>query len=104
MNIRPLNDWILVKLEPIETQIGSIIVPMGVAYRRAVVLATGPGTELPSGHRQPTGVEPGDRIIFHRAHGEHKQGRTLIKELGGEMLLLKPIDVLVVYEGELAVS
>jgi len=84
--------------------IGSIIIPMGVDHRRAVVLATGPGAELPSGVRQPTDVEPGDRVLFHRAHGEHVQGKVLIKELGGEMLLLKPADILVVYTGEVTVE
>jgi co-chaperonin GroES (HSP10) len=104
MTLRPLNDCILVALEPIDTQIGSIVIPGGVYFRRAIVLATGPGTELPDGRREPTGVTPGDRIVFHRAHGEHGPGRAVLKHLGGEMLLLKADDVLVIYEGELTVS
>jgi len=104
MNLKPLNDWILVKLLPIDKQLGSIIIPEGVDHRKAEVVATGPGLEYPNGAREPTGVVPGEKVLFNRAHGEHLQGKQMINKLGGDMLLLKPDDILLVYEGELEVS
>lgn len=102
--IRPLNDWILVKLMPIEHQVGSIFLPEGVDFRKATVISTGPGAENKKGKRMPTGVEPGEHVLFNRAHGEHKQGKQLIRELGEDMLLLQPEDILLVFDGELTVT
>ncbi len=102
--IQPLNDWILVEMDPIETVIGSIIVPEGVDHRKATVLATGPGKELKNGVRQPTDVEVGDRVVFNRAHGEHGTGKAIRSELGGGKLLIKPADILFVYQGHVVVE
>jgi chaperonin GroES len=104
VKVRPINDWILVKLDPINTQVGSIIIPEGVDNRTATVVSTGPGKELKTGVRQPTGVELGDRVLFSRACGEHLQGKRLLRELGDDTLLLKPEDILVVFEGDVVVG
>jgi len=102
--IRPLHDWILVEMDPIETTLGSIIIPEGLDHRKATVLATGPGKELKTGLREPTGVVVGDRVIFNRAHGEHGQGKAIRSELGGGKLLIKPADILFAYQGHLVVE
>jgi chaperonin GroES len=101
--IRPMNDWILVKMDPIETMVGSIFVPIGTVNRKATVLAVGPGKEEPSGVRQPVGVEPGDRVVFHRSHGEHLQGKQLVGVLGEDHLLIRPGDVLLVFTEDLQI-
>lgn len=94
--IRPLHDWILVKMDPLEHMVGSIFLPSGTVERKATVLAVGPGVEESNGLRQPVGVEPGERVIFHRAHGEHSQGKQLSQALGEDLLLIKPRDILLV--------
>jgi chaperonin GroES len=104
MPVNPLNDWILVKLDPIETMVGSIFIPCGVDHRKATVEKVGPGKCFPNGVRIPVGVQVGDRVVFSRAHGEHKQGKQLLTELGGDYLLIKPEDILVVMEEEVEVT
>jgi co-chaperonin GroES (HSP10) len=99
-----LHDWILVKMDPVQKQVGSIFLPEGVDYRTATVLCAGPGKERPTGQREPIEVAAGDRLIFHRAHAEHGQGRAMVTELGDDQVLIKPRDVLVVFEGELQAS
>lgn len=102
--IRPLHDWILVKMDPVQQQVGSIFLPEGVDFRAATVLSVGPGKERPTGQREPMEVSPGDRLVFHRAHAEHGQGRAMVTELGDDRVLIKPRDVLVVFEGKLEVT
>jgi co-chaperonin GroES (HSP10) len=102
--IRPINDWILVKMDPVETRVGSIYVPDGVDHYKATVVSSGPGKELSTGVRQPTELVPGDRVVFSRAHGEHKQGKLLLQMLGSDHLLIKPSDVLFAFEGDVVVS
>ena len=98
MKIRPITDWVLVKMDPLETQVGSIFIPdtaVGQANRKATVESVGP---------EVTELAPGDRVVFNRAHGEHLQGKQLLRELGEDRLLIKPEDILFAYEGELVVS
>jgi chaperonin GroES len=104
MNVQPINDWILVALDPIEDHVGIIYLPAGVDHRKATVLATGPGKLLPNGVLQPTDVVVGERVVFNRAHGEHLQGKKLLHLLGGDKLLIKPEDVLFVMNEEVTVS
>jgi hypothetical protein len=95
MTLRPLGRWILVQLDPLETAVGHIVVPQGVDHRKATVEAVGP---------EVTDLQPGERVVFHRAHGEHQQGKQLLRGLGGDHLLIKPEDILFVFEGELEVA
>jgi len=98
MPVRPLNDWILLELLPVETKIGLIEIPNGVTYQKGVVRDTGPGKELKGGLREPTGVEPGQTVVFHRSHGEHKQGKHLVQVLGGGFLLVRPQDIILILD------
>lgn len=91
-------------MDPLQTQIGSILLPDGIDYRTATVLSTGPGKERATGQREPTEVSPGERVLFHRAHAEHGSGRAMVTELGDGRVLIKPRDVLCVFDGELSVS
>ena len=104
MKVRPINDWILIELKPLETQVGSIIVPNGVYFRKATVLATGPGKLLENGVRKPTGVVPGELVLLPRAYAEVSQGRLLLQELGDNQLLVKPEDILLVFDEDVVVQ
>lgn len=98
MKFRPVNDWVLVKMDPLETHAGAIIIPdtaLGQDHRKATVVSAGP---------EATGLTEGDRVVFNRAHGEHLQGKRLVRELGDDQLLLKVDDILFAFEGDLAVS
>lgn len=98
MKVRPIGNRILVRLDPLETMLGSIIIPataLGQDNRKATVLEVG----VDAAHE----LSPGDRVVFNRAHGEHLQGKRLLRELDGD-LLLEAEDILIVFEGELGVS
>lgn len=98
MDVRPLHDWILLELLPIEEKIGLIEVPLGVTYQKGKVIASGPGKEMKNGLRQPTGAEPGQIAVFHRSHGEHQQGKRVVELLGGSRLLVKPEDIVLLLD------
>ena len=99
--MKPLNDWILVALEPLPTQVGSIILPSGGHVYKAKVLAVGSGKPTEYG-RNPVDLSPGDRVAFLRWHAEHQQGKQIRHTLDGhgekDLLLIKPEDVLLVLE------
>jgi co-chaperonin GroES (HSP10) len=102
MKLRPLHDWLLVKLDPIPDKIGSIFIDGSAAerLRTATVLRTGPGKYLSweSDRRIPVAVQVGDKVHFFREHLEHQQGkqlvRTLFSELGEDIGLIREPDVL----------
>jgi co-chaperonin GroES (HSP10) len=99
MNLHPLHDWILVKLDPVDHRQGSIILPLGQVYRTATVLRVGPGRALKSGARAPVGVKAGDRVTFRREHLEHQQGKqimSVLQDLGEDLGLIREPDVLYV--------
>jgi len=110
MKIRPTTDWILVKVDPLETHVGSILIPdnaVGQENRKATVVSAGPGDTHMDGTLVPPGVVPGERVVFNRAHGEHLIGKSMrvaLAELEGEHLFLKPEDILFVMEEEVSVS
>jgi co-chaperonin GroES (HSP10) len=70
-DIKPCDDYILVKIDPDEEQKrGLIIVPTTVAANRktdtGTIIAVGPGRRDPNNlsERIPVDCEPGDRILF----------------------------------------
>lgn len=97
MNVRPMNDWVLVNMDPIETKIGSIFIPEGVDHRKATVSRVGPEAEK-------YGLMTGQRVVFNRAHGEHLQGKRIRLELGGDQLLIRALDILFIMDEEVDVS
>lgn len=100
--MRPLNDWILVRLEPLPTQVGLLhVVDNSQHVRKGTVVRVGPGKESESGVRAVIDLSPGDRVAFLRWHTEHQQGKAIKKslaELGDDHALLKPEDILLVLE------
>jgi len=103
MDVRPLNDWVLVKVDPMPATIGSVIVPSSYKARdthTATVLKVGPGKPLPDGTVKPMELSPGDRVCFHRWNLEHKNGLAVahaLEEMGPDFALIKESDVLFVW-------
>ena len=99
--MRPLHDWLVVKLDKLPEKIGSIFVDGTAAerMRTATVLRVGPGKYLPgTSVRAPIEVQAGDKVAFFREHLEHQQGkqitRALLSELDGDIGLIREPDVL----------
>lgn len=99
MDVRPLNDWVLLQLDPLpeEQKVGSIFVPDSGAerVRTARVVSVGPGRRNPkTGERIPFFVVPGMKVAFFREHLEHQQGRQILARLEDGYGLIRAMDVL----------
>ena len=95
MNIRPLNDRILVKrLEEEETTKGGIIIPDSAKEKPAEgeIVAVGNGKLNDKGERIPLEVKAGDRVLFSKYSG------TEVNIEGEEHLIIREDDVLGVIE------
>ena len=91
MNIRPLNDRILVKrLEQEEKTAGGIIIPDSAKEKPAEgeVIAVGPGKMNKAGERVALDVKAGDRVLFS------KYGGTDVKFNGQDYLIMREDDIL----------
>ncbi|MDF1766826.1 MAG: co-chaperone GroES [Gammaproteobacteria bacterium] len=67
MNIRPLQDRVVVRrTEEETTSAGGIVLPGSATEKPAQgeVLAVGPGKRLESGDTQPVDVKVGDTVVF----------------------------------------
>ena len=96
MNIRPLNDRILVKrLEEEEKTKGGIIIPDSAKEKPAEgeIVAVGNGKLNDKGERIPLEVKAGDRVLFS------KYGGTDVKLDGEDHLIMREDDILAVVEG-----
>ena len=95
MNIRPLNDRILVKrLEGEQKTKGGIIIPDSAKEKPAEgeVVAVGLGRTNDKGDRIAMQVKVGDRVLFS------KYGGTDVKIEGQEYLIMREDDILGVIE------
>ena len=93
MNIRPLQDRIVVKrLDSEKTTAGGIVLPDSSKEKpqKAEVLAVGPGKTLKNGDKRGLDVQVGDIILFSKYAG------TEVKESGEELLIIREDDVLAV--------
>jgi chaperonin GroES len=91
MNIRPLNDRVLVKrLEEEEKTAGGIIIPDSAKEKPAegAVIAVGPGKMNKAGERCAMDVKAGDRVLFS------KYGGTDVKLDGEDYLIMREDDIL----------
>jgi chaperonin GroES len=91
MNIRPLNDRILVKRLEEETQTaGGIIIPDSAKEKPAEgeIVAVGPGKMNDAGQRAAMDVKAGDRVLFS------KYGGTDVKFDGQDYLIMREDDIL----------
>ncbi len=95
MNIRPLQDRIIVKrLEEEEKTKGGIIIPDAAKEKpmQGEVVAAGKGKVNENGKVNPLDVKVGDRILFGKYAG------TEVKIDGEEYLIMREDDVLGVLE------
>ena len=95
MNIRPLNDRLLVVREQEEQKsAGGIIIPDTAKEKpqRGKVVAAGPGKMGEDGSRIPLEVKKGDRVLFGKYAG------TEIKLDGVEHVFMKEDDILSIVE------
>jgi chaperonin GroES len=93
VNIKPLEDKIVVQASEAETMTASGIVIPDTAKEKpqeGKVLAVGPGRVNDAGNRIPVDVSVGDVVIYT------KYGGTEIKHNGEEYLILSARDVLAV--------
>jgi chaperonin GroES len=93
MNVRPLNDRLLVRrIEEKETVKGGIIIPDTAKEKpqEGEVIAVGNGKILENGTKVPMDVKKGDRVLFGKYSG------TDIKIDGEELLILREDEVLAI--------
>jgi co-chaperonin GroES (HSP10) len=102
VKIRPLHDWLVVKIDPIPEKKGSIIVmedsPLN-NMRTGTVLRVGPGKNI-QGKRVSPGVEAGEKVAFFTANLEHKTGKQLTAFLEGieeDTGMIRSSDILFVF-------
>lgn len=95
MNIRPLNDRLLVqRLEAETTTASGIIIPDSAKEKPAEgkVVAVGPGKVNDKGERVALQVAEGDRVLFS------KYGGTDVKLDGEDYLIMREDDILGIIE------
>ncbi len=96
MNIRPLNDRVIVKrLEEEKTSPGGIVIPDSATEKpvRGEVVAVGAGKVLDNGQVRPLAVKAGEKVLFGKYAG------TEIKVDGQEILVMREDDIIAVLEG-----
>jgi chaperonin GroES len=96
MNIRPLQDRVVVKRTPEETtSAGGIVIPDSAAEKpsRGEVLAVGNGKVNSNGDVRPLDVKAGDQVLFGKYAG------TEVKVDGEDVLIMREEDILGVFEG-----
>ncbi len=93
MNIKPLNDRVLVlRVEEEQKSAGGIIIPDTAKEKpqEGKVVAAGPGKVGDDGKRTPLDVKEGDRILFSKYAG------TEIKIDGVEHVFMREDEILAV--------
>ncbi|TDJ16736.1 MAG: co-chaperone GroES [Gammaproteobacteria bacterium] len=96
MNIRPLQDRVIVKrMEEETTSSGGIVLPDSATEKpiRGEVIAIGPGKILDSGKKQPLEVKVGDTVLFGKYSG------TEVKLDDEELVVMREEDIMGVIEG-----
>ncbi|MFT6433359.1 MAG: chaperonin GroES [Candidatus Azotimanducaceae bacterium] len=95
MNIRPLQDRVVVRRTEEETKTaGGIVLPGSAAEKpsQGEVLAVGPGKKLESGSVQPVDLKAGDKVLFGQYAG------NTVKIDGEELLIMNESEVFGVVE------
>jgi chaperonin GroES len=101
MNIRPLNDRVII--EPLSAEqktAGGIIIPDTAQEKPAegVVIAVGPGGRDSKGKRHELSVQKGDRVLYGKWSG------TEVKVEGKDLLIVQEGDILGVLDGKAVVQ
>ena len=95
MNLRPLNDRVIVKRLENETKTASgIVIPDNAAEKpdQGEVLAVGPGKLDDNGNRVAMSVKKGVRVLYGKYSGQ------TVKINGDELLVMKEDDLFAVVE------
>jgi chaperonin GroES len=93
MNLRPLNDRVIVKRLDQETKTASgLIIPDAAAEKpdQGEVLAVGNGKILEDGKVRPLDVKVGDRVLFGKYAGQ------TVKVDGDELLVMREEDIMAI--------
>ena len=96
MNIRPLQDRVVVRREDEEmTSAGGIVLPGSATEKpsQGEVVAVGPGRLLDNGEVRPVDLNAGDKVIFG------KYASNTIKLGDEELLILNESEIFGVVEG-----
>ncbi len=96
MNVKPLDDRVVVKPVEAETQTASGLYLPESAKEKPVqgkVVAVGPGKKLDSGDRAKMNVKKGDTVVYSRYAG------TEVEIKGTEHLIMRESELLGVLEG-----
>ncbi len=96
MNIRPLQDRVIVKrMEEERTSSGGIVIPDSATEKpiRGEVIAVGPGKVQDNGKKLPVDLKVGDTVLFSKYSG------TEVKIDDEEYLVMREDDILGVIEG-----
>lgn len=97
MNIRPLQDRVVVRRQEEEmTTAGGIVLPGSATEKpsQGEVLAVGPGRLLDNGTLRPVDVKVGDRVLFG------KYASNTVKINNEELLILNESEIFGVVEGK----
>ena len=95
MNIRPLQDRVVVRRMEEETKsAGGIVLPGSAAEKpsRGEVLAVGPGKKKEDGGLMPVDLKVGDKVLFGQYSG------STVKVDGEELLIMRESEVFGVIE------
>ncbi len=95
MNIRPLQDRVVVRRTEEETKsAGGIVIPDSAAEKpsQGEVVAVGPGKKLDNGSIQEVDLRVGDKILFGQYAG------STVKLEGEELLIMNESEVFGVVE------
>jgi chaperonin GroES len=95
MNLRPLNDRVVVKrMEEEQKTAGGIIIPDTAKEKpiQGEVVAVGNGKVMEDGTRKALDIKKGDRVLFGKYAG------TEITLDGQEVLIMREDDILAVVE------
>ena len=96
MNIRPLQDRVVIKRENEETTTAAgIVIPDQAAEKpsRGEVLAVGTGKVLDNGDTRALDVKVGDTVLFGKYAG------TEVKVEGNDLVVMREDDIMGVIEG-----
>lgn len=96
MNIRPLNDKLIVERQEVENKSEGGIVLTSQSVKKSTrgkVIAVGLGKRLDNGDRVSMDVKVGDHVIFNDGYGVKTE-----KIDGKEYLILSESDVLAIVE------
>ncbi|MEZ4623060.1 MAG: co-chaperone GroES [Caldilineaceae bacterium] len=95
MNLRPLNDRLVVHpAKPEEQTSSGLLLPETAKEKpqQGKVVAAGPGARNENGERIPPDVQVGDTVLYVKYAG------TMIKLDGQEVLILKETDILAIVQ------